>query len=206
MAFSVTTICNRALQILGAKAINMITENTVNARECNKCYDSLREALLSSHPWNFATYFASLPAVASPPNPPPSSWPQTTTFNLPNDFLKLVAVNIVDNTGWLYDGVRFFQNTDYLLQDGTIITWVQAPLDIRYVRKYTDPNTMHPLFREALSALMAQEMCETLTQSNTKAATAQGKFKLAVSEARRINALDKPPVESPEDTYLTVRH
>ena len=47
-------ICNRALSKLGAARITSLTEDSVNARACNAMYESVRDAELRAHPWNFA--------------------------------------------------------------------------------------------------------------------------------------------------------
>jgi hypothetical protein len=206
MAFAVVDICNRALQQIGANPITDIDDNNKNARECKYCYDSLRQALLQSHWWNFSTVFASLPALASPANPPPANsiWSGMFTYQLPSDFLKLVSISdYID--GWMWNGIDFMQGEDYMTQNGTIITWVQAPLNLRYVKDFTNVNDMSPLFREALAMYMAQEMAERITQSNPKKVAAGKAMSDVLSQARLANAFDKPASKSPVDEWITVR-
>jgi hypothetical protein len=76
---------------------------------------------------------------------------------------------------------------------------------VRYVKKVTDPNIMHPLFRDALSALMAATMCERITQSNVKKADAKQAYKDAIMEARRVNALQRQPEESADASWISGR-
>lgn len=206
MTDSVTQICNRALQKLGAAKIASLSENSKNSRECQVAYDPCRKALLRAHPWNFATIYATLPALASPPNPPPSALGGQTlnTYELPNDFIRLVAV-MLTNWSWLYYESNYFESNDYIMQNGTIVTWVSAPLNIRYVYDFTNANKFDAIFSEALAGLIAQELCEMLTQSNTKKAAIEKDFENVIQEARRINAFDKPPGVSPDDDYLKVR-
>lgn len=206
MAFSEVEICNRALQMLGAQAITSLSENSKNSRECNRCYNSLRQSLLRAHPWNFATVFASLPQLSNPPNPPPinSLWANTYTYNLPVDFLRLIAVSGFIS-GWLWEGISFTWAQDYIIQNSTIITWVTPPLNIRYLQDFSDTTKMDPLFRESLSAYMAQEMCEMLTQSNTKGQKMSQAFAASLSEAKKANAFDKPAQDLPTDSYISVR-
>ena len=207
MADSVTQICNRALQKLGASRIASLTENSKNSRECQTAYDSCRKALLRDHPWNFATKYAELPAVATPINPPPPSLggQSLTTYNLPADFMRLVAV-MLTNWSWLYYEPSYFETNDYTMQNGTIVTWVNPPLNIRYVYDFDDAGKFDSIFSEALSSFMAQEMCEVLTQSNTKWERMAKNFQQVIAEARRTNAFDKPAGMLPDDDYLKVRH
>ena len=49
---SVVQICNSALNQLGASSITALTENSKNARICNERYETIRDAVYRSHPWN----------------------------------------------------------------------------------------------------------------------------------------------------------
>ena len=49
---SVIEICNSALNQLGANAITALTENSKNGRLCNARYNTVRDAVFRSHPWN----------------------------------------------------------------------------------------------------------------------------------------------------------
>ena len=49
---SVVQICNSALNQLGASSITALTENSKNARICNERYETVRDAVYRSHPWN----------------------------------------------------------------------------------------------------------------------------------------------------------
>lgn len=47
-------ICNLALGNIRAQSINSLTENSINAQYCKLYYDTVRQALLRAHDWNFA--------------------------------------------------------------------------------------------------------------------------------------------------------
>ena len=49
---SVIEICNSALLQLGAQAITSLTENSKNARLCNARFNTVRDSVFRSHPWN----------------------------------------------------------------------------------------------------------------------------------------------------------
>lgn len=206
VTFSSTDICNRALQMLGANPIVSLTDGSKNARECALCYDKLRQSLLRSHAWNFATVFASLPELASPPNPTPANslWANTHVYALPADFLRLVQVSPFVGT-WLWEGTQYVQAQDYFIQNQTLLSWVQAPYNMRYIYDCVNTGAMDPIFQEALSAYMAMEMCERLTQSTSKFQAASAKMIQIMAEARRINAFDKPAGASPVDSWISVR-
>ena len=48
------SICSNALRRLGDSPITSLTDNTERARLCNGFYEDARDAVLRSHPWNFA--------------------------------------------------------------------------------------------------------------------------------------------------------
>jgi len=187
---SETDICNRGLQKLGAGRIISLTQDSVAARACNVAYVPLRDAELRAHPWSFSIKRASLPALAAAP-----LFYFATACQLPADFLRLLPRDRFDNLiehDWTIEGLELRTND-------------AAPLHIRYVSKITDPNLMDALFQEALSSRIAYELCEEITQSNTKKEAAEKGYITAIREARRVNAIEKIAEESPQDDWITVR-
>lgn len=187
---SVVEICNRALQKLGAKRISDIDEDSINARACKACYETLRDALLEAHPWSFAIQRFSLAADANAP-----SWGRANSFTVPTSTLRVLPPYPEDNSPY----------RDWIMEDKKILTDEGAPLDVRCVVQVTDANKMHVLFREALSTKMAFEMCEELTQSNTKKADLKDDLRTAIAEAKKRSAIESVPVESVKDTWETGR-
>lgn len=183
-------IANRALQKLGAARIVSLTENSVSARAANACYEFLRDEELRSHPWRFAIRRATLAAAATAPD-----WGKENSFVLPSDFLALLSDYPERNRN----------DVDYEIENGSIYTNESAPLYIRYVSRVTDTGLFDPCFCEALSARMAQEMCEEITQSNTKKADLDSGYLKAIAKAKKANAFDSIPQESAEDSWITVR-
>ena len=52
---SVVDICNEAMDLLGAATITALTENSKEARLCNRRFETVRDAVLRAHTWNVAT-------------------------------------------------------------------------------------------------------------------------------------------------------
>lgn len=187
---SVVGICNRALQKLGAKSITSLTEDSVNARACAGCYEALRLAELQAHRWNFAIQREALAADATAP-----AWGRANAFELPATYLKLLAPYPEDN----------LNDRDYIIEGRKVLTNESEPLYIRYIADVTDPNLMSPIFREALACKMALEMCEKITQSNTKKDAIATDYDLEIKRARKANAFEVVPQKSPESSWVTVR-
>lgn len=182
---SVVGICNLALQLLGDKNITSITEDSARARECNTCYESIRDAELVRHNWNFAIKRAQLPALADAP-----AFGFTVQCQLPSDCLRPIFPNT---------------KVDWVIEGRKLLTNAGAPVDIRYMARVTDPNEFNSAFIICLAARMADHMCERITQSNQKKADAKAAYKDALTEARRTNAIEKLPEESEEDDWVSAR-
>lgn len=187
---SVVEICNRALQKLGAKRITAITEDSVNARACNTAYGPVRLAELRAHPWSCAIARAQLAASSTEP-----LFGRERYFPLPSDYVRLLPPDPDYNDN----------ANDWQIEAGNIITNDSDPLDVRYIYDLEDPSLMDPLFREALSCKLALELCEELTQSNQKKESLRADYKMAIKEARRVNAILNIAAKPPEDEWVTIR-
>jgi hypothetical protein len=162
----------------------------VNARSANACYDLLRRAELRDNAWNFSKSRATLAADATAPD-----WGRASAFELPSDFLCLINDYPEDN-----DLTR-----DYEIEGRKIYTDYADPLYIRYISDVTDTGLFDALFVEALASRMAYEMCEELTQSNSKKAEMASDYKMAIARARKRNAIENAAQQPPEDEWITVR-
>lgn len=184
-------ICNRALQKLGAKRIVSLTEDSRNARACNVAYEAVKLAEIRAHSWSFAIKRAELAAESPAP-----AWGRTSAFPLPADFVKLI--NPYPETS--------LNTLDWQIEGKKILTNDSAPLYVRYLYDVTDPNEMDSLFREAFSTRLAGELCEEITQSNTKKTDLKAEYREIVADAKKANAIEKVPEDGPEDTWITARN
>jgi hypothetical protein len=183
-------IANRALQLLGAKSITSLTENSRNAQAMNRAYESVKLAELRKHPWNFAIKRAQLAANATAP-----LFTKANSFPLPADWVRLLPTDPEDN----------MNDLDWQIEGRNILTNDDAPLNIRYIYDVTDPNEMDPLFRETFAAKLADATCEEITQSNAKKAEAREVYKDVMAEARKANAIENVAAEPPEDPWISCR-
>jgi hypothetical protein len=190
MAVSEVSICNLALQKLGAARIVSLTEDSRNARSCNTCYEHLRDTEIRRYKWNFAKRRATLAPSAVEPD-----HDFDLAFPLPIDCLRLLppAVNGLDWRIESHEG-----QSCILTNDGNT-------LEVEYVARITDPTRFDSSFVEMLACRMAEHMCEEITQSNTKKADARTDYKIARAEARQNNAFENISEEPPEDPWLAAR-
>lgn len=183
-------ICNRALQRLGAGSITSLSEASKAARECSLAYAPIRDRLLRAYVWNFSISRENLAADATAPIHGPARY-----FTLPSTCLRLLPP----------DQDRNFNDLDWQIEGRKIATNDSAPLAIRYVNQITDPNTMDSYFREVLSCDLAFDLCEAITQSNSKKESIRADRKTLISEAKLANSIENVPAESPEDEWVTAR-
>lgn len=191
MSTSNVEVCNIALQKLGAQRITDLDDTTnSNARECKACFTQQRDAELRRHPWNFAIKRASLPADTDGPKFGPTNF-----FTLPSDFIRLLP----------QDPEEAINTLDWRIEGKKIATYMDAPLEIRYVYRVTDPNEFDTLFVECLASRIALHLCEKITGSNSKKGACIDDYKNALAEARRTNGIENIAQEPPADPWITAR-
>lgn len=192
-------ICNRALTKIGGARITSMADASKGARVMSALWDTVRRAELRKRFWSFALRRASLPSLGSAPD-----WGFALAYQLPSDFLRLMQVSDI----YLAPGLADYREGDdsaYAIEGLTLATDFPAPLKLRYVADITDPGAFDALFVEALSSKLAYEACYDIAQSNQGREAAAQDYKLAVTEAARANAIEKPPQGFPDDSWMLGR-
>lgn len=183
---SEVSICNSALQKLGAARITSLTEDSRNARACNACYSEMRDAELRAHAWNFSKGRV---VLAADTDAPPFDFDYA--FTLPADCLRPLPPARTD--------------LDWQIEGGQILTNDGDSINLVYVKQITDVGLMDPLFRDLVACRMAMQMCEEITQSNAKKPAIQDMYKMSAAAARKANAFERISDEPPDDTWDTAR-
>lgn len=116
-----------------------------------------------------------------------------TRFVMPTDCLRLWSP--------IPEDINF---ADYRVEGKDIIT-NGIPTDFLYISKVTDVEMMDVLFQNALSLSLAVDLCESLTQSNTKLQSLTDRAIKALREAKRVNGQEQPTQESPTSSWIEVR-
>jgi hypothetical protein len=190
MATSYVSICNLALQKLGAARIAALDEASKNARECNACYEHLRDTELRTNRWKFALKRQ----ILAPSSTQPAFY-YNQAFPLPTDCLRPIFPPLIGNDWKVenHEGVP-----SLMTNDGDTI-------ELRYIAKVTDPTLFDPLFIEAYACRIALHLCEALTQSNSKKEAAERAYLYAIREARKVNAIEIGRFIQPVDEWLAAR-
>ena len=193
-------IANSALTKLGASRITALTDNVKAAREINAIFELRRDYLLRTHNWSFAMTRASLPALDETP-----AWGYTTLYQLPTDCLRVVQVNDT----WVVPGLADYtsgpESEPYKITGRRIETDIGAPLKLRYIKRVTDPAQFDAAFVEVFASDLADQVCEALTQSNTKREATRAVLRQSLLEAVRSNAIELPPEAIPDDSWILSR-
>lgn len=192
-------ICNRALTKLGGNRITSMADASKAARSMSALWDTVRRAELRKRFWSFALTRTTLPANATPP-----SWGFSGAFQLPADFLRLFQINDEYAVPSLTD-YRQADDSAWAIEGKNVLTDFSAPLKIRYVADITDPGSFDALFVEVMASKLAYESCYEITQSNQRQEACNTDYKAAINEAARTNAIEKPPVGFPDDSWVLGR-
>ncbi len=186
-------VVNAALHKLGVSRIVAFTDTSKQGLIANDTFADIRDALLRAHPWNFAIERAALAADATAPE-----WGYDVRYALPEGATPCLRVleceGEDENSGrWTVEG-RF------------ILTALTAPLNIRYIKRITDANSMDAVFREALSSRLAMEWATPLTKSSQiKSEMTQLYNQLKMPEARSIDGQEDIAVQTTSSTWIESR-
>jgi hypothetical protein len=170
MALSPVALAARALIKIGAAPIAAFDDGTVEAEVARNLYPSTRDALLSAHPWSFASAQAELPRLVAPPLAD-----FDFAYQLPADFLRALSAGAGDyGRGLDYRIAERRLHTD---AERVILTYVYRP----------DEGAFPPFFDQALIARLAAEFCVPLTESTARA---EALAAAAEDEFRRAKTID----------------
>lgn len=183
---SVVEICNSALNQLGASTILALTENSKNGRLCNARYETIKDNVLRSHPWNSAIKRRALASDTATP-----AWGFAKQFTLPSDCLRILQIENY--------------NQDYKVEGRKILTNDDA-CKIVYVSNISDPNEMDVMLRETISAALAADIAYAVTANATLAQRMYDKYLEKLKDAKHADASEgynTDPTLGPTDVILT---
>ena len=183
---SVVQICNSALNQLGASSITALTENSKNARICNERYETVRDAVYRSHPWNCLVKRVQLAQDSDTP-----AWGFTYQYTLPSDCLRVLQIKDY--------------NSDYKIE-GRKLLIEQSEVYLIYLAIETDVNQLDILLRETISAALSQDIAYAITSNLQVAKLMAEKYQAKLSEARHTDASEgynTDPTLAPTDQIIT---
>ena len=174
---SVIQTCNSALNQLGASSITALTENSKNARLCNERYETIRDAVFRSHPWNCLIKRVQLAQNSTAP-----VIEYTYAYALPSDFLRVLKIH-----NGTTDSVA--SDMPYKVEGKNIIT-DEATVYLVYVSKDTDPNNYDSYLYEVLAYQLAADMAYGITNNATLAKNLLADADEKLRESRFVDAVE----------------
>lgn len=177
MSISQLEICNMALGRMGTeKAISALypDENTAEARQCARFWESNRDATLSESPWKGSRKVAELSLDETAPDDP--NWDYQ--YTLPADFIR--EIEVVNASGYAVNytlvGGKLYANNDEVF--------------MKYVFKQTDTTKYHPLLIEAMACRLAHLISMPLSGSKTLKKLMWEEYQYTLTQARTANAFE----------------
>lgn len=185
---SYVAIANLAAITIGTAArLTTPGDNTTLGRAVASVWDIERRAALRDGAWNFAMKRAGLSAV----EPAPVNQFQNR-YQLPADCIRLIEIYDLMRDRWQVEGRAI--NADH---DGELI--------IRYVYDVTEPAAFDPLFAKAFALRIASQIGNRIAGSTFKEELNWEKYRQALGEARRVDAMENPPIDQIETEWINSR-
>lgn len=188
MALSGIALCSRALLKIGGDTITSFDEGTAEAEIAANLYPPTRDALLSVHPWNFATGQARLARLTAAPVAD-----FAYAYRLPPDLLRAVSAG-GDGRG---RGIRFRIAERRLHADApeVVLTYIFRPQEADWP----------PFFDHALIARLAADFCIPLTGSTSRAEMLETLAEAELRRAKLIDAQQETPTGLDDFTLIDAR-
>jgi hypothetical protein len=195
---SVVDICNEAMDLLGAATITALTENSKEARLCNRRFETVRDAVLRSHPWNTAIRRASLARDTDAP-----AFGFTYQYTLPTDPYCLRVLSFwnsnVDSEIAAYDSQVMFKI------EGRKVLSNEGTCKITYLARVTDTEEYDSLLSSTIAHKLAAETAYAITGSTTVSQAMQQLYEVRLREARSIDAMEGVPDKLIADDFVNIR-
>ena len=186
------SICSNALRILGDDPITSLTDDTERARLCNSLYEPARDAVLRSHPWNFAITRATLAQLSTTP-----AYEYAYQYSLPTDpyCLRVLSMEYQD----------YVFKIEHLAGTGRVLLSDESTAKILYIAKITDTAQFDSLFVDALTAKLAADLSYPVTNSTSLQLQMHKLYELKLSEARSIDGQEGFIDDLVSDTFTDFR-
>ena len=171
MSLSAISLCSKALIKVGANGISSFDENTAEAKVASQLYGMIRDGLLSSYPWRFATVQKTLNQLVDVPTAD-----FEYAFLLPTDLLRILSAGEGSRgRGLVY---RIYEKTLQTNARNVILTYISRP----------EEEAFPAFFDELLVSKLASEFCLPLTESASRSDFLNKQTENLLSRAKLIDA------------------
>lgn len=195
---SVVDICNEAMDLLGAATITALTENSKEARLCNRRFETVRDSVFRAHPWNIAVTRKELAKDSESP-----AFGFTNQFTLPTDpyclrVLSLFTSNVDSETA-AYDSQAMFKI------EGRKVLTDEGTCRIVYIGRITDTEQYDSLLSSTIATKLAAETAYAITGSTSVSQQMFAVYEERMREARSMDAVEGVPDKIVADDFINIR-
>lgn len=190
----VTDVINIALRRIGATPITSLTDGSDSANAADDIYTEVRDDLLRSNPWNFATKRVKLAQSSVAP-----VFEFDFAYPLPSDWLRTVSIHDNDAS----HGTILFRMEDNNGQNSIITS--SSEIWMRYIYRETNPDKWSTDFRTAVEYSIAQALSIVLTSSNTLEETMSKHATRTLARARSSDGMGSFPELRPRGSWASSR-
>jgi len=188
MALSPIALCSRALLKLGAGSIASFDEGTAESEVAANLFGHIRDAMLSAHPWSFATAQMTLGRLSAVPVAD-----YACAYQLPADFLRALSVG-GDGRGRGAD-YRIAERRLHSNLSKVVLTYIFRPVEEEFP----------PFFDQALIARLSAEFCIPLTESTSRSDSLHRLAEIEFGRAKGIDSQQDTPGRIEDFTLVDVR-
>ena len=182
-------IFNQALMLVGNKPILITTEQSPGAKACDRAWPIVRQEVLSEHAWQATVARIQLPKSEADP-----VHGYAFQYPLPSDNLRILSVN------------EFWpEDRRWVVESTGIMTDIDAPLDVVYIKDVEDTTSYSPLLVSALGHRLALEIVERRTQSNTKKQQIEVLYNAILRKAKMADVREQSSAQYVEAQSISVR-
>jgi len=197
MARSPVEICNLALARIGISMfISALDEASNEASVMNMVYGPTLERLLSEMPWNFATRYAELQDIGTPPG----SW--LYRFQYPNDCLRIRRIYAETPSDILREPYLVVE--DRTNGGLAVCANIQSPT-AEYTARITNVALFTPIFTNALIWALAAEAATPLSANAELAKSSNVAYQSVLHDAFAAVMNEQQPLSPPDSEFIRER-
>lgn len=165
-------LINMSLALLGAPGLT--EHNDTQMQVITKIYESVRDEMLTAHPWNFALRRESVLAAGTTPG-----FGYSNAWIVPADCLRVL--DVYDEAGTVYLYPWAIEGTQLLIN-------LELSPGLRYVSKITDITKYPAEFTSALVSYLASKLASSVTKQPEMAKTHYELYVRSLAIAKQIDS------------------
>lgn len=151
---SEVSLCNRALQMIGAGRIQVLTDPaSAAARACSSLYAEIRDEVMSAHEWQFSKARKVLALLSTAPAFPEGLY----AYQLPIDCLRPLRLANELNIG---------QEVEWETEGDQLFCTVESNVQLHYIKREENASKFSPMFKSAFTTRLSSDLAMILKKDS----------------------------------------